>query len=87
MLFPWYQPKVNEGVRSSNPSWRDEMHRREIQARATLMYRLGRSRDEAVAAIGRYVAWEYDGLAKPAIQGEIGRIVDAVYQRQRGTKR
>ena len=83
MDFPWYDPKTNESVKAANPSWRADMHRREIQLSAALMYRLGRSLEDATAAIRRQVQWEFEGLASPKIHGEIGSIVEAVYKRQK----
>lgn len=83
MDFPWYEPKTNKSVKAANPTWRDDMHRRDIQLRAALLYRLDRPLKDATAAIKRYVQWEFEGLVSPKIQGEIGEIVAAVYKRQK----
>lgn len=87
MSFPWYDPQTNENVKAANPSWRADMHRREIQTRAALLYRLGRPLNEATAAIRRYVEWEFEGLVSPKVQGEIGALVEAVYKRQQPASR
>ena len=81
MVFPWHVPVQNDSVRAANPAWRDDMQRREIQTRAALLFRLGRPRDEAVATLGRYVAWEFEGRHTPEMLGDIGSIVDGVYAR------
>lgn len=87
MVFPWHQPKVNESVRAATPTWRADMYRRDVQHRAALLFRLGRTREEATAAIRRYYEWEFEGLTTPKTVSEIGKLVDAVYEREQPSKK
>lgn len=81
MVFPWHVPAQNDSVRAANPAWRNDMQRREVQTRAALLFRLGRQRDDAVATLRRYVAWEFEGRTVPVALEDLGAIVDAVYAR------
>ncbi len=81
MVFPWHVSVQNDSVRDANPAWRNDMQKRDVQTRAALLFRLGRPRDEAVATLRRYVAWEFEGRHTPSLLEDIGSIVDAVYAR------
>jgi hypothetical protein len=67
-------------VRRGFPAAFFAMHRREISERASLLRRLGYSRDEALRRCQAYEVWEYEPFHVSPLAAEVSKIVDEIYQ-------
>ena len=80
MPFDWVMNKQNPAfVKKIAPRF-GEMHRREIEQRAKLLFNLKFNRDAAVARIKAKIAWEFELSRLPKFHKEVGAIVDRVYR-------
>jgi hypothetical protein len=86
MSFGWWIPKIDSRVIAANPDWRNDMHRRDVTKRAGLLYRLGRTRHDAIGAVKRYIEWEFERRNLPPVYAEVESIVTQVFDRQHGTR-
>jgi hypothetical protein len=76
-MFVWEQNK-----RPSHPGKRDHVYRQELEDRAALLCRLGFSSKKAKARLRANLHWDFELHAKPKLDHEIDKIVDAVYKRR-----
>ena len=83
MPFDWMHVKQNPAFLAKIESRFVEMHRREIEQRARLLYNLKFGRDAAVARIRAKIAWEFELSRTPKFHKEVGAIVDRVYRTTR----
>jgi hypothetical protein len=65
------------------PERRREMFRKEIEDRAALLLRLGYAAKDVKARLAKSVDWDFDLQEAPDYAGEVGRIVDDVFKRNR----
>jgi hypothetical protein len=76
-MFDWMTtPKARH-----NNQRRDEMYRRELEDRASLLYRLGYPARRTKARLAANVAWDFELHGRPRHAAEVDKIVDAVYRR------
>ena len=77
-MFPWLA-KAND-----TQNRRDTVASDELSHRAGLMYRLGYSEKDATARLCQRVAWEFDGVARPAKLSDdaVAKIVADTYARK-----
>jgi hypothetical protein len=75
--FPWHQ--VKRPPRDADK--RQAMYRHDLEERAKLLLRLGRTPKQVKARLAAAVAWEFDLNGKPKHAGEVDKIVDAVFRR------
>lgn len=71
--------KIGEAARAGQPAKFLAMHRREIYERASLLRRLGYSRDEVQRRLEGYETWEYEPFHMPRLRTEVAQIVASVY--------
>lgn len=72
--------KIGEAARAGQPTKFLAMHRREIYERASLLRRLGYSRDEVQRRLEGYETWEYEPFHMPRLRAEVAQIVASVYE-------
>lgn len=65
------------------PERRRDMFRKEIEDRAALLLRLGYAAGDVKARLKKSVDWDFDLQPTPDYAGEVDRIVDDVYKRNR----
>jgi hypothetical protein len=87
MSFPWWTPARNTQFGAKVPALQHQMHVSDLHTRASLLLRLGRSRDEVVATLRAYVRWDFSRLDAPKVEAEIESIVDGIVARAKGVTR
>jgi len=78
MPFPWYHPDLPADLASAGKK-AAAMYERELAERATLLMRLGYSREEAKMRLRGNVRWDFELHGNPAHLKRIGAIVDQIY--------
>jgi hypothetical protein len=76
-MFDW----MTTSQRKHNNQRRDEMYRRELEERASLLFRLGYNAKRAKARLAANVAWDFELHGRPRHAADVDKIVDAVYRR------
>lgn len=84
MSFPWLEVKRPPSSATTSAT-RDEMYRQEVEDRASLLFRLGFSKERAKARLRANVGWDFELHGRPRHAVDIDRIVDAVYRRGGGS--
>jgi hypothetical protein len=79
MPFSWLHPHIPAHVKKHYPAAAKAMQRREISERASMLRRLGYSRDEALRRCQAYDEWEYEPFHRSPLAAEVVQIVDEVY--------
>jgi hypothetical protein len=77
--FDWMEPKRNVEAAKAQRGRREAMYRSELEERAALLHRLGRSRDEARARLQANLAWDFERGGSPLSPAQIDGIVDKVF--------
>ena len=80
-MFIW-EEKPKTGFRRAKEQ-RRAMYRKEIEDRAALLLRLGYKARDVKARLAKSVDWDFDLQEAPDYAGEVGRIVDDVFKRNR----
>lgn len=73
-------PKIPDSVKSTFAAASLKMRRQELSERASLLRRLGYSRDEALRRCRAYEAGEYEPFGASPLAGEVEKLIDTVYQ-------
>lgn len=82
MPFDWMHPRIPlEFIRKIEPRF-EEMHLREIEQRARLLFNLRYDRALAVRRIQDNIRWDFELSKVPTFIEEVPRIVDQVYGRK-----
>ena len=83
-MFAWTDrpsaPRTPEQLASQKAN-REAMYRRELEERAGLLLRLGRSASFIKARLTANTAWDFDLHGKPLPAAEVDKIVDTVARR------
>jgi hypothetical protein len=77
--FDWMVAKRNPTVARAQNDRREAMYRAELEERAALLHRLGRSKDEARARVHANARWDFEGREGPVKAADIDAIVDRVF--------
>ena len=85
-MFVWPEVKKPQSVRDRETRAREAMYRRELEYRAGLLHRLGRTPAAIKGRLSANVAWDFELAGKPAHAAEVDKLVDAVVRRQTVTK-
>jgi len=88
MTFPWYEPNRPKISPEASAHKRDEAIKQDLEDRASLLFRLGYSKDRAKARLRANVRWECELNGKPRSvesEREIDKLVDAVWRRGGGS--
>ena len=75
--FPWHQ--VKRPPRSADK--RAAMYRHDLEERAKLLLRLGRTPKQVKARLAASVAWEFELHGRPKHAAEVDKVVDACARR------
>ncbi len=82
MPFDWMHPRIPaEFMKKIEPRF-EEMHLREIEQRARLLFNLRYDRKRAVRRIQDNIEWDFELSRVPDFFKEVPRIVDRVYGRK-----
>jgi hypothetical protein len=82
MPFPWYDAPIPEAVRATYNDRALDAVRREIEERASLLGRLGYSKQQAIARLRANMSWEFERMSSKApLNDELEKLVDAAYQK------
>ena len=82
MPFDYLHPKNNVHFLKALKTRFVETRTQEIRERAGLFFRLGYTKEVAIARIRHFVRWEFELEKKlPAYFKDIGEIVESVYKR------
>ncbi len=76
--------KIPDSVKSTFAAAFLKMRRHEISERASLLRRLGYSRDEALRRCQSYEAGEYEPFGTSQLADEVAALVDTVYHPKTG---
>lgn len=82
--FAWQGSSAPASVSQSFTEKYLDMSRREIRDRASLLRRLGYSRDETLGRCRSYQDWEHEPFHSSQLLTEVAQIVDEVYQTRTG---
>jgi hypothetical protein len=77
--FDWMEPKRNPEAARAQRGRREAMYRTELEERAALLQRLGRSRESARARLAANVAWDFERGDSPIAPAQLDAIVDRVF--------
>jgi hypothetical protein len=77
--FDWMVAKRNPTVARAQKERREAMYRVELEDRAALLHRLGRTKDEARARLHANARWDFEGREGPVKAADIDAIVDRVF--------
>jgi len=81
-MFAWTdRPNVVSANAASQSANREAMYRRELEERAALLHRLGRSTSFIKSRLSANMAWDFDLHGKPMPAAEVDKLVDAVVRR------
>jgi len=75
--FPWHNPRRPP----RDDKKRAAMYRQDLEERALLLLRMGRTPKQVKARLQANVAWEFELHARPKHLAEIDKIVDAAVKR------
>lgn len=82
MPFQWLHPKIPEDFRKKiEPRFR-EMHLREIEQRARLLFNLRYDRERAIKRIQQNIEWDFELSQVPDFINEVPHIVNRIYGRK-----
>ncbi len=81
-MFVWTEVPRSRIAVAKDGEGRATMYRRELEDRAALLLRLGRSPAFVKARLAANVAWDFELHARPAHAAEVDKLVDAVVRRQ-----
>lgn len=85
MPFIWMKPKIPDAFKQKIANRFREMHIREIEQRARLLFNLQYDKDHAIRRIQERIAWEFELSSIPDFYYEVPEIVERVYKHeQRG---
>ncbi len=84
MPFDWMHPRIPEEFAKKIAPRFEEMHLREIEQRARLLFNLRYDRKRVVRRIQDNIEWDFELSKVPAFFEEVPRIVDRVYGRKPG---
>ena len=77
--FDWMEQKRNLEAAKAQRGRREAMYRSELEERAALLHRLGRSRDEARARLQANLAWDFERGGSPLSPAQVDALVDKVF--------
>jgi hypothetical protein len=81
-MFTWTEVAKSRAIVERQQRAREAMYRREIEDRAGLLLRLGRTPAAIKARLSSNVGWDFELHGKPAHAAEVDKLVDAVVRRQ-----
>jgi hypothetical protein len=81
-MFVWPQIPRSKQEAERSAQAREAMYRRELEDRAALLLRLGRSPSFVKTRLAANVAWDFDLHGRPPHAAEVDKIVDATVRRQ-----
>ena len=82
MPFDWMEPKIPDDFKEKiKPRFR-EMHLREIEQRARLLFNLRYDKERAIRRIQNNIAWDFELSRIPDFYDEVPKIVERVYARR-----
>jgi hypothetical protein len=88
--FDWLQPRRNPAAAKGEKARREAMYRAELEERATLLQRLGRSRAEVRARLAANLDWDFSASAgagaSPIGPAAVDAIVDRVFDQAAGSR-
>jgi hypothetical protein len=77
--FDWMVAKRSPDVARGQKARREAMYRTELEERAALLSRLGRSKDDARARLQANARWDFPGGDGPVTAAQVDAIVDRVF--------
>jgi hypothetical protein len=83
-MFIWKESPRGAAARAHDAKAADAMYRRELEDRASLLLRLGRSPAFVKSRLAGNVEWDFDLHPRPSHAADVDKIVDAVVRRHRG---
>ena len=83
MSFPWLDADPPSTYQSSFRDKALDMYRAEIKQRAELLRHLGYTAKEATARCKENLRWDFDMTGECPIEGEVQKIVQAVFKREK----
>lgn len=84
MPFDWMRPKIPEAFRRKIAPRFEEMHLKEIEQRARLLFNLRYDKNRTIRRIQDNIAWDFELSEIPDFYEEVPRIVERVYGRKSG---
>jgi hypothetical protein len=81
-MFVWSETPRSKRAAEHDGKAREAMYRRELEERAALLLRLGRSPAYVKSRLAANVAWDFEMNGRPAHAAEVDKIVDATLRRQ-----
>jgi hypothetical protein len=85
-MFMWNESPRGPAARAHDAKAADAMYRRELEDRAGLLLRLGRSPAFVKSRLSSNVEWDFDLATRPSHAADVDKIVDAVARRTQGAK-
>lgn len=82
--FPWLVAAVPSTATARFATRNLEVRRREISDRASLLRRLGYSKDQVLSRLSGYQSWEYEPFHTSPLASEVAALVDAVFAPAKG---
>jgi len=82
MPFDWMCVRIPEDFAKKIEPRFEQMHLREIEQRARLLYNLRYDRKTAIRRIQDNIAWDFELSKIPSFYKEVPRIVDRVFHRK-----
>lgn len=82
MPFDWMYAKIPEAFLKKIEPRFEEMHLREVEQRARLLFNLQYDRERAVRRIQDNIEWDFELSKVPSFINDVPRIVDRVYGRK-----
>lgn len=83
-MFAWTESPRSSAMRKHEAESRDAMYHRELEERAALLLRLGRSPAFVKSRLAGNVDWDFELHARPSHAADVDKIVDAAARRHRG---
>lgn len=83
MPFPWISSHIPADYAATFRDKALAMYREEVRQRAELLLHLGYSAQEAMARCRDNLRWDFELNGPCPIEGEVQKLVQAVYLRQR----
>lgn len=77
--FDWMEPRRNPARKDLQRARREEMYRAELVERASLLHRLGHSREATRARLLANLEWDFPGGTGPVVPSALHGIIDGVF--------
>jgi hypothetical protein len=81
MPFDWYHTTLPKSLKASGAARRKAMYLEEVRSRASLMRRLGYSKEATLNRVKKNLEWGFELHERPAFIDLIPEVVDSVYNR------